>query len=324
MLRKALAVCQSGAQVFGSALAPWVSFGTAIFIFALFTGCGSSTLKAKQTDGGVGGNGGVYGSGVTSTGGDSVDAAGGAGPNSTGGAGVNATGGAGGTSTGGVGANATGGTGVTSTGGASVNATGGAGVTSTGGASVNATGGAAGSVTGGTGVVAATGGAGGALSCTTVVCPSIPSSCRKIIQDPTACCPTCTDTGCDPCPDLACASGTHPETAVGACCPACVPDPPSACTQGQQGYATMRASMLTKYSSSGCKNSTDCVLVTENNPCAWSCNIPLPSNMSSSFISNLNQAAEGACATCPAPTAPSCEPMIAACANGNCVAANPS
>jgi len=162
--------------------------------------------------------------------------------------------------------------------------------------------------------------AGGAPSCATVVCPSIPSSCKKIVQDPNACCPTCTDTGCGPCPDLSCTSGTHLETAVGACCPTCAPDPPNACTQGQQSYASMRAEMFTKYSSSGCKNSLDCVLVSENNLCVWNCNIPLPSTMSSSFVSNLNSAAQSECATCTAPAAPSCEQMIPACVNGNCVA----
>ena len=196
-----------------------------------------------------------------------------------------------------------------------VRATGGATVTSTGGAGVTPTGGA-------TGI--ATGGAGGTVSCTTVVCPSIPSSCKKIVQSPSACCPVCTDTGCDPCPDLACASGTHAETAVGACCPTCVADPPDACTQGQQSYASMRTSMLTKYSSSGCKNSTDCVLVTEHNLCVWNCNVPLPSVMSSSFVSNLSSNAQSYCATCSTPAAPSCEQLIPACVNGNCVAANPS
>jgi len=165
--------------------------------------------------------------------------------------------------------------------------------------------------------------AGVAPSCDAVVCPSIPSSCTRIVQDPNACCPTCTDTGCASCPDLACGSGTHLETAVGACCPTCVPDPPDACTQGQQSYASMRASMLTKYSSGGCKNSSDCVLLLENNLCVWNCNIPLPSAMSSSFLSNLTSAAQSECATCAAPTASSCERMIPACVNGNCVAVNP-
>jgi cysteine-rich repeat protein len=194
-------------------------------------------------------------------------------------------------------------------------ATGGATVTSTGGASVTPTGGT-------TGI--ATGGAGGAVSCTTVVCPSIPSSCKKIVQDSSACCPVCTDTGCDPCPDLACASGTHSETAVGACCPTCVADPPDACTQGQQSYAVIRISMLTKYSSSVCQNSSECVLVSENNLCVWNCDISLLSTTSSSFVSNLSSNAQSLCATCSTPATPSCEQLIPACVNGSCVAVNPS
>ena len=165
--------------------------------------------------------------------------------------------------------------------------------------------------------------AGGAPSCDKVSCPSIPATCKRIVQDPNACCPTCTDTGCGICPDLGCPSGSHLETAVGDCCPTCVPDPPSACTQGQQSYASMRTSMITKYSSSGCKNSSECVLVSENNRCAWSCNIPLPGTLSSSFVSNLNSTALSGCATCVAPTDPACEPMLPACVNGRCIAANP-
>ena len=162
------------------------------------------------------------------------------------------------------------------------------------------------------------------MACGTVVCPSIPSSCKKIVQVPGACCATCTDTGCDPCPSLTCDAGTHSETAAGACCPTCVDDPPDACTTGQQGYASMRKSMLEKYSSSGCKNSSDCVLMPENNLCVWNCDIPLPSNMSASFVSNLTQSAQSSCSTCPTPTAPQCEQMIAACVNGKCVAVSPS
>jgi len=331
MAWKVLAVSRSESRGFGSTLTACAFFGAAISSFALFGGCGDSGLRSSRTDGGVGGNGGVDGSAVTSAGGAGVTTTGGVGVAATGGAGVTATGGAGVTATGGAGVAATGGAGVAATGGAGVAATGGAGVATTGGAGVTGIGGAGVTGIGGAGVTgtggagaAATGGAGGALSCSTVVCPSIPSSCKKIVQDPSACCPACTDTGCDPCPDLTCTSGTHLETAVGACCPTCVADPPNACTQGQESYASMRASMLTKYSSLGCKNSSDCVLVAENNLCVWNCNIPLPSTMSSSFVSNLSSAAQSGCATCPTPAAPSCEQMVPACVNGKCIAANPS
>jgi len=84
----------------------------------------------------------------------------------------------------------------------------------------------------------------------------------------------------------------------------------------------MRTSMITKYSSNGCKNSSDCVLVPENNLCAWNCDIALPSSMSGSFVSNLTQNAQSYCATCPTATAPQCEQMIAACVNGKCIAAS--
>ncbi len=240
---------------------------------------------------------------------------------------------AGSDATGGAGPEASGGAGVAGTGGSIAIATGGSVAVATGGSGFAGTGGNAAVATGGFWVTAGTGGAGGsgglattggAPPCSTVVCPSIPSSCKKIIQDPGACCPTCTDTGCDACAPVTCATGKHAETAAGACCPTCVDDPPDACTVGQQNYASIRASMIDKYSSSGCKNSADCVLVPENNLCAWNCDIALPSLMSNSLVSNLTQSAQSGCATCPTPTAPLCEPMLAACVNSQCVAVNSS
>ena len=112
--------------------------------------------------------------------------------------------------------------------------------------------------------------------------------CKKIVQDPGACCPTCTDTGCDPCADLTCATGTHKETPVGACCPICVADPPDPCTQGQQNYAAFRASLLDKVGTVKCQNSTDCVLLQEDNACGVVCNVALPSSTADSFQYNLS------------------------------------
>jgi hypothetical protein len=276
----------------------------------LVTTGGAAVGDTGGTDGIVAG-GGVAGAAPT---GGSAGAVAGGGMAGGGDGGAAATGGSAGSSVGGAiaGGGAAGG-GV----GGSVAGSGAAG----GAIGASSVGGAA--LAGGTTGASATGGASGTLSCATVVCPSIPTSCKRIIQAPGACCPTCTDTGCDPCPSLACDAGTHSETAAGACCPACVDDPPDACTTGQQSYASLRKSMIDKYSSSGCKNSSDCVLVPENNLCVWNCDIPLPSSMSSSFLSNLTQNAQTFCATCPTPPTALCEQMIAACVNGKCVAVNP-
>lgn len=193
-----------------------------------------------------------------------------------------------------------------------------------GGATTIPSGGSTTLATGGTGGVSAAGGSTGAPSCVGVICPSLPASCKKIVQDPGACCPTCTDTGCDPCADITCATGTHKETPVGACCPICVADPPDPCTQGQQNYAAFRTSMLDKVGTVKCQNSTDCVLLEENNACGVVCNVALPSSTADSFQSNLSSQATQDCATCPTPASVQCERMVPACMNGRCVAANPS
>jgi hypothetical protein len=198
--------------------------------------------------------------------------------------------------------------------------TGGGGTTLT-----TSTGGVAGSggTTNGSGA-AATGGTAGALSCAGVNCLALPASCKDIVQDPNACCPTCTDTGCDPCADITCASGTHLETPVGACCPQCVVDPVDPCAQGRQDYAAMRTTLLDKYATLGCNNSSDCVIVPEDNRCVSSCGNLLPSTMSASLEANLTAEANNNCATCSTPIAPSCVSVVPACVNRKCVAANPS
>jgi len=219
---------------------------------------------------------------------------------------------------------ASGGTTAISSGGTTSIATGGVAGRASGGASGTASGGTTGGASGGTGGASSTGGSTSPAACTGVICPSLPASCRMVIQDPTACCPICTDTGCDPCAAITCGVGTHQETLAGACCPTCVPDPPDPCTQGRQSYATARASMLEKYSSTKCQNSSDCTLLLESNACVVACNVALPSQIANSYQSNLASMAASGCATCPTPPPAQCEQMVPACMNGKCVAANPS
>jgi hypothetical protein len=159
---------------------------------------------------------------------------------------------------------------------------------------------------------------GGALPCSKVTCPSIPTSCKRIVQAADACCPTCLDTGCDVCAALDCAEGTHSETVPGDCCPSCVADPPDACATGQQVYADVRAMLLDKYGSSGCSNSTDCTLVSENNACSVACSVVLPLSTAHNFVANLESLAAG-CATCPPAGEVDCKAQAAACVNGRCV-----
>jgi hypothetical protein len=218
----------------------------------------------------------------------------------------------------------------TAVGGASVMAAGGTKVTAAGGAHVTATGGATISVAGTTGFVttggswnSATGGATGLISCANVTCPAIPATCKLIIQDLNSCCPSCPDTGCTPCTNIVCPSGTHLETPVGACCPECVTDKLDACAQGQQDYAAIRTTLLNKYGSSGCRNSSDCVIVPENNLCVWSCGNPVPSTTANNLKMNLDSNAQSSCATCSTPVSVPCGTMVPACVNGKCVTASP-
>jgi hypothetical protein len=181
---------------------------------------------------------------------------------------------------------------------------------------------------GGTGTsstwVTSTGGNTAAVDCNKVLCGALPTTCKSIVQKPDACCPVCLDSGCDPCVDITCPSGTHVETPVGACCPECVVDKPSACEQGRIDYASFRTSLIEKYGYSGCKNSSECIIVRENNQCVAGCGIPLPTAMSASAQSNLDSMASSYCSTCSPPDPVLCEVMAPACVNGKCVAVNPS
>lgn len=185
-------------------------------------------------------------------------------------------------------------------------------------------GGAPGKSAGGSVGFAGSSSAGGPPNCNNVNCPSIPSSCKHLVQSPGDCCPTCTDTGCDACPPIDCQPGTHSETAQGACCPSCVADPPDACMSGQMTYRQLRGLLLHDGTPTDCKNSSECSLVTEDNVCAFVCNVPVTKVYAPSFISNLTQHAPELCATCTAPVHIDCSPKAAACLNGICVAAEPA
>jgi len=218
----------------------------------------------------------------------------------------------------------TGGIGTSNPGGATALSTGGtAGNASTGSSGTSMLGGAINAASGGAGGASPSGGSGGARSCNGIACGSLPASCKKVIQEVGACCPTCVDTGCSPCPDVACASGTHKESLPTDCCASCVPDTPDPCLKGQQDYVALRTQMLDKYGSVGCQNSSDCTLVLESNACAAVCNVPVPNSMVETLQSNLRSSAATYCGGCPTPAPVLCERMVPACVNGRCAAANP-
>ena len=196
----------------------------------------------------------------------------------------------------------------TTSGGSDSAATGGTSETSTGGTS---TGGSDNAGTGGT-----------SDDCKGVVCAPIPSSCKQVVQEPGACCPTCPDTGCTPCPDLVCDAGSHAETQAGDCCPTCQPNPPDACMQGQAAYQELRAALLSKYGSTGCQNSVDCTLAVEDNACASTCGVVLPASTVASFENNMTNAAN-ACSACSPTPPPQCPAQVPTCVNGQCQAVLP-
>jgi len=155
--------------------------------------------------------------------------------------------------------------------------------------------------------------------CANVNCESIPASCKRIVQGPGDCCPTCPDTGCGPCPTVDCVEGTHSQTAPGDCCATCVADPPDACVEGLERYADLRAQLLDKYASSPCKNSTECTLLKEDNACGYACNIALPTLTAHNLLPNLDNDAQS-CATCEPPVQVDCAQAVAGCVNGKCIA----
>jgi len=167
------------------------------------------------------------------------------------------------------------------------------------------------------------GGSGAMPNCTNVTCPSIPKSCVKLVQPEDECCPVCLDTGCqDECTDPGCKEGQHLETIPGDCCPTCVADPPDACETGQALYADLKEALVDKYGSSGCKNSSECSIVYENNDCVATCGVALPTSTVMNYTNNLDNYAAG-CATCSPPAPILCPASVAACVNGKCVATWP-
>lgn len=184
---------------------------------------------------------------------------------------------------------------------------------------------------GGTTVLASSGAGGSSRTsvasppiCTGVVCPGLPKSCAKIVQDPTACCPVCIDTGCPLCNPINCIAGTHSETLPGNCCPSCVEDPLDACKKGQKAYEELRKQLLDKYGSTKCQNSLECTLVLESNACTTVCNVPLPTSTVRNYQDNLTSSAKTNCGNCPTQPPVMCERMVATCLNGKCAAVNPS
>lgn len=178
---------------------------------------------------------------------------------------------------------------------------------------------------GGTGFAGATGGIGGCTG--NYACPAIacgPGS--KTVPDPVTCCATCVIDndggagGCSAseCVAIACASGYTFQKMPGDCCPTCQPDS-QACTSGQQGYQTLRASLLAQPGATSCMSDSDCALLDGAPACGDACvattvNAALATDMDS----QLSLWATDYCSTCTVVEPPCVAPPKPFCSSGQC------
>jgi hypothetical protein len=102
-----------------------------------------------------------------------------------------------------------------------------------------------------------------------------------------------------------------------ACCPTCVPD--DSCTQGQQGYDTLRTKLLTQPGAVACKVDKDCALLAGDAYCGDECsNIPVNAAAAQSINSALSSFAKNNCSTCTPIYPPCAAPLPPACVQGQC------
>jgi hypothetical protein len=122
------------------------------------------------------------------------------------------------------------------------------------------------------------------------------------------------------CAQAICPVGSHVEVPAGQCCPARVMGTSQACNQAEANYSRDREALLGKYSSTPCKQDTDCQLVFESNACVTNCGEALPVVNAGSFETNISGDAMVCNAACPAMSTPHCAPQVAVCSNGTCTA----
>jgi hypothetical protein len=120
------------------------------------------------------------------------------------------------------------------------------------------------------------------------------------------------------CPAIACASGFVSVKEPGACCPTCVADA-QACTAGEQGYQTLRASLLQQSGATSCNVDTDCTTLSGVPQCGDQCvtsavNASLEPNMAN----QLSLWASSYCATCTPVYPPCVAPPTPFCSAGQC------
>jgi hypothetical protein len=90
------------------------------------------------------------------------------------------------------------------------------------------------------------------------------------------------------------------------------------CAEGQQAYQEQRAELMRSYQGS-CEMSSDCVLVVEDNPCAYDCAVSVPHVSSAVLTDTLDSLAREYCITCSAPERTACRTYYPFCFVGGCV-----
>jgi hypothetical protein len=118
-----------------------------------------------------------------------------------------------------------------------------------------------------------------------------------------------------------CAGGYHLGTAVGQCCPGCIPNSTTDCAQGAVNYQDFEQTQIMFHNF--CMTDTDCVLAPENNACASTCGIAISVSAEASVVSALTDDANNNCGTCPPSSTPECPGVYASCTYGACVLNTP-
>jgi hypothetical protein len=184
-----------------------------------------------------------------------------------------------------------------------------------------------------------TAGDGSGGGCGVVACPLIACSSNEMLgNQPGQCCPTCVPAGnggaggnsqsggaggtvqCGDvfCPANACAKGFISVTEPGACCPTCVADT-QACTSGEQGYQTLRASLLQQSGATSCNVDSDCTNLSGVPQCGDEClTSAVNASLEPDMANQLSLWASSYCSTC-TPVYPPCPlPPTPFCSAGQC------
>jgi hypothetical protein len=166
------------------------------------------------------------------------------------------------------------------------------------------------------------GGCTGLYACPAIACG--PGS--TTVMDPVTCCATCvTDNdggigGCAAvgCVSVACATGYTLQKVPGDCCPMCQPDA-QACTSGEQGYQTLRSSLLAQPGATSCMSDSDCTPLIGAAQCGDACtNTAVNASLAKDMTSQLDLWAADYCSTCTPVFPPCAAPPAPFCSGGQC------